>query len=158
LSFLITFCAFIFVSKTIIVDVCFFGVLFVFDNIYTKLLISLILLNSFILFCKSCSVLLFLTTFIKIVCNITLCYLILRFIVALENSNFYLFLYFSNLFVFDFSIVIIIVNMFLIDFVIVYTIAFSIALLILLRIFIKLLLVYSFIIIYLFLMLAFEIF
>jgi len=71
-------------------------------------------------------------------CNTTLCYLILRFIVTPKSSNSYLFLHFSSSFVFNFSIVIIIVNMFLIDFAIVHTIAFSIALLILLRIFIKL--------------------
>jgi len=62
------------------------------------------------------------------------------------------------LFVFDFSIVIIIINILLIDFAIIYIIAFSIALLILLQVFIKLLLVYFFTIIYLSFIFAFKIF
>jgi len=132
--------------------------LFVFDNIYIELLINLILLNSFILYRKSCSVLLFFIIFLEIVCNITLCYLILRFIVALENDNFYLSLYSSSSFAFNFLIVIIIVDILLIDFAIVHIIAFFIALLILLRVFIELLLIYSFTIICLFLILAFRIF
>ena len=59
----------------------------------------------------------------------------------IKKINFYLFLYSKNLFAFDFSIVVIIVDIFLIDFTIVYTIVFLTALLILLRVFIESLLV-----------------
>jgi len=83
-------------------------------------------------------VLLIFTLSIKIVYNIILCYLILHFIITLKNNSFYFSIYSSSLFVFNFSIIIIIINILLIDFATIYTIAFSIALLILLRVFIKL--------------------
>jgi hypothetical protein len=107
--------------------------------------------------CKSCDIFSSLTIFIEIVYSTTLCYLILRLIVIFDNNNFYLFLYFSSLFAFNFLTIIIIVDVLFIDFNIVYIIDFSIVLLMLSCIFIKLLFVYFFTIRYLFFIFAFKI-
>ncbi len=106
---------------------------------------------------KSCNILFSLTIFIEIVCNTILCYLTLHLILASKNNNSYLSLYSSSLFVFDFLIVIIIVEVLFTNFDIVYTIDFSIALLILFCIFIELSLIFSSTIRYFFLIFAFKI-
>jgi len=105
---------------------------------------------------KSCSVFSPLITFIEIVYNITLYYLISCLIIVFKNSDSYLSLHSSSLFVFNFLIVIIIIKMLFANFNIVYIINFLIALLILLRIFIKFSLVYLSTIRHLSLMLVFK--
>jgi len=115
------------------------------------------LLNNFIFVCKSCNILSSLTIFIRIVYNTTLYYLILRLILVSRNSNFYLSLYSSNLFAFDFLIVVITIEVFFTNFNIVYTIDFSIVLLLLFCVFIELSLVYFSTIRYLLFIPAFEI-
>ena len=92
--------------------------------------------------CKFCNIFSSFTTFIEIVCSITLYCLISYLIVVSKNSITYLFLHSSNLFAFDFLIVVIIVEVLFIYFDVVYTIDFFIALLILLRVFIELSFVY----------------
>ncbi len=115
------------------------------------------MLNNSIFVRKFCSVLSSFTTFIEIVCNTTLCYLISHLIITFKNSNSYLSLHSSSSFTFNFSIVIIIVEMLFIDFNIVYTIGFSIALLMLSCVFIELSFVCFSIIRRLSLMFVFEI-
>lgn len=68
--------------------------------------------------CKPCDIFSFLTIFIETVYSTTLCYSILRLIVIFDNNNFYfyLFLYFSSLFAFNFLTIIIIVDVLFIDF------------------------------------------
>ncbi len=102
-----------------------------------------ILLNNSIFVYRSCNILSSLTISTEIVCNTALYYLILHLIIALDNSNSYLSLYSSNLFVFDFLIIIIIVEVSFIDVNIIYRINFSIALLILFGLFIEFLFIYS---------------
>ena len=157
MSFYIVFRTLAFFSNTIIINIYIFCALFVSNNIYTLLLISRILLNSFILLRKSCSIFSSFIIFIEIVCNVTLYNLIFCLIITSWNSNYYLSLHFSNLFAFNFLIVIIIIEVFFIDFDIVHTINFLIALLILLYILIEFLLVYFSIIRHFSLMLVFKI-
>ncbi len=116
--------------SAIIVDVYLFYVLFIFNNVYNKFLINQILSNNSISICKFCNILSSLIIFIEIVYNTTLCYVILYLIVVSKNSTFYLSLYSSSLFVFNFLIVVIIVEASFIDFNIIYTMNFSIVLLI----------------------------
>jgi len=87
---------------------------------------------------KSCNVLFFFITFIEIVYSTTLYYLTSRLIMTLENSDSHLSLHSSNSFAFDFSIVIIIVEMLFTNFDTMHTIDFLITLLILLRVLIEL--------------------